>query len=184
MTDRKVVKLHLINTGQLNDFLGREKTRINIPECILEEYHINNWFELNSEGLEVTPLRQYKAVEGFEFNWGHILERRAEQYVVWDFCFSQLLKLYLKNDMGLGDLQRDTFYHLERKVECCTRDMISVLSKDKWKIVPCSSVGVFSLVLNFTDEQDARQWAVENLINDTVPSIIRKLQNNVGNNKK
>ncbi len=186
MENKNVVKLHLIETEQIKNFTKRERERLGVPECLLAEYSVNDWFEMNN-GIdkEITPLHQYNGAEGYEFRWGHILERRSEQYIVWDFCFLKLLHLYLKHEKGLGDIQKAAFYILERSVDCCTRDIVSVLSMEEgWKIIPCSSVGAFSFVIHFTDEEKARQWAVDNLLTDTVHTIIRKLQKDVVDKKE
>lgn len=125
-----------------------------------------------------SPTKQYHESEGFEFTWGHILERRTDKYLVWDFCFVQLLTQYLRAGKRLSDLQRAFFYLLERKIACTTRDIVPVLSMEEgWKIIPCSAVGAFTLVIHFTQEADAREWVAHELLCGAIPEAINELQN-------
>lgn len=168
-------KLTLINTNHLSLFKEREKKAIGIPECILEEYSLRSGLVMSDKG---GPTKQYNEAEGFEFNWGHILERRADKYIVWDFCFTQLLTQYLRSGKRLSDLQRAFFYFLERKITCTTRDIVPMLSMEEgWKIIPCSAVGAFTLIIHFTQESDAREWVAHDLLCEAIPDIIKKLQN-------
>ena len=179
MTKQTSAKLHVIDTGALNRFTGRQKQRLSMPECILEEYSLNDRDEMKCHN-EYPPLKQYQTAEGYEFIWGHIVERRTEQYIVWDFCFNQLLSQYLKSGKRLSDLQRTVFHALERSVGCTTRDIVPVLSMEEgWKIIPCSAVGVFTLVIHFSQETDAREWAVDQLLHEVLPNIITTLQQDV-----
>ncbi len=170
-------KLTLINTGHLSQFKEREKQVIGIPECILEEYSLGSG-SIMSDDSKTSPLKQYDAAEGFEFNWGHILERRADKYIIWDFCFTQLLSQYLRSGKRLSDLQRAFYYLLERKIACTTRDIVPVLTmQEGWKIIPCSSVGAFTLIIHFTQEEGARKWVAHDLLCQVIPEIINELQN-------
>lgn len=171
---KKTNKLILIDTHNLSFFKSRKKTPIGIPECILEEYSLRHHLIMSDRS---SPTEQYIDSEGFDFNWGHILERRTDSYIVWDFCFTQLLTQYLRSGKRLSDLQRAFFYQLERKIACTTRDIVPVLSMEKgWKIIPCSSVGAFTLVIHFTQEKDAREWVAHDLLSEVIPEIINTLQ--------
>ena len=179
MTKPSSATLHVIDTEALNRFIGRQKQRLGMPECILEEYSLNDQYEMNNK-CEYPPFKQFQTAEGYEFIWGCIMERRTEQYIVWDFCFNQLLSQYLKSGKRLNELQRAVFYALERSVECTTRDIVPVLSMEEgWKIIPCSAVGAFTLVIHFSQETQARVWAVDNLLHEVLPSIITSLQQDV-----
>jgi len=176
MTKQNLEILHVIDTKQYNRFKSREKTRLGIPECILEECSLNFGIEMSSN-KECAPMTQYKNAEGFEFTWGHILERRTDRYIVWDFCFTHLLTQYLATGKRLSDLQRVVYYHLERTVECTTRDIIPVLSmQEGWKIIPCSAVGAFSLVIHFSQEANACEWIINELFHDVLPVLMTALQ--------
>ncbi|PKM35482.1 MAG: hypothetical protein CVV06_16045 [Gammaproteobacteria bacterium HGW-Gammaproteobacteria-10] len=129
------------------------------------------------------PLNHTDRAEGYEFTWGHIQERRAERYLVLDFCFNQLLAHYLNTGRRLNDVQRAVFFEIERMVDCATRDIIPVLSMSEgWKIIPCSTIGVFTLAIHFTEEREAREWVVDTLLNNVIPTVIGKLSANKSNN--
>lgn len=162
-------------------FLERVKIRLGPPECILEEFCLTPPKPDSTsmtDHQEPEPLKQYQNAEGYRFNWGHILERRTQQYIVWDYCFDQLLIQYLRVGRRLSDLQRAVFYELERRLDCTTRDIVPVLSMEEgWKIIPCSSVGVFTQVVHFAQDKAAREWIVSTLLSETLPDVIAKLQN-------
>lgn len=163
-------KTQCIDTATFYRFRTRGKKRLTIPESILEEISLGNAMK------DYPPISKYENAEGYEFTWGHVLERRAEQYLIWDFCFNQLLSQYLNTGRRLYDLQRGVFCELERMVDCTTRDIAQVLSmRDGWKIIPCSTVGVFTLIIHFTEESEAREWVVNNLLNNAIPELIGKL---------
>ncbi|WP_404360434.1 hypothetical protein [Methylotuvimicrobium sp. KM1] len=168
-------KTQSIDTASSNRFRIREHKRLTIPESIREEIRLGNAMK---DYRPISPLEfaPYENAEGYEFSWGHILERRAGQYLVWDFCFNQLLGQYLSTGRRLNDLQRTVFFELERIVDCTTRDIVQVLSmRDGWKIMQCSTLGVFTLVIHFTEESEAREWVVDNLLNSVIPEIIGQL---------
>jgi hypothetical protein len=176
MTQRKTLS---IDTASSDRFRIREKKPLTTPESILEETSQGNTMK------DYPPISQYEKTEGYEFSWGHILERRAEQYLVWDFCFNQLLSQYLNTGRRLNDLQRAIFFELERHVDCTTRDITRVLRMDDgWKIIPCSTVGGFTLVVHFTEEDEAREWVVNHLLNRVIPEVIGKLSTNNPNNRQ
>lgn len=111
-----------IDTTGSNRFRIREKKRLTIPESIREEIRLGNVMK------DYRPISPYENAEGYKFSWGHILERRAGQYLVWDFCFNQLLSQYLNTGRRLNDLQRTVFFEMERIVDCTTRDIVKILS--------------------------------------------------------
>ncbi len=130
-----------------------------------------------SNELEMVPMKQYNNGEGFEFSWGHILERRTDKYIVWEFCFNRLLVQYLRAGKRLTDIQRSTYHFLERTTACATRDIIPVLSMDEgWKIIPCSTIGAFCCVIHFTQEAEAREWIAHDLLIELMPQLITELQ--------
>lgn len=99
---------------------------------------------MHNHHTQQPPLAQYSSAIGYEFPWGHILERRVNQYVVWDFCLSHLLLQYLQAGKRLEDCQKQVFKVLERKFDCTTRDVVTLVSLAKaWQLCPSSSVGIF-----------------------------------------
>ena len=179
MIKNKSAKFILIDSGQLTRFKVRDKQRIGLPESILEEYSLTPELTMSDDN-ELPPMKQYQNAEGFEFAWGHILERRTEQYIVWDFCFNPLLIQYHRAGKRLNDLQRSAYHYLERKVACTTRDIVPVLSMaEGWKIIPCSTVGAFTLVIHFTQESDAREWVAYDLLTKAMPNLLEQLQRDI-----
>lgn len=179
MIKKKSATLILIDTRQLTRFKARDKQRLGLPESILEEVSLTPEFSMSDEN-ELPPMKQYQNSEGFEFAWGHILERRTEQFIVWDFCFNPLLIQYHRAGKRLCDLQHNAYHHLERKVACTTRDIVPVLSMaEGWKIIPCSTVGAFTLVIHFTQESDAREWVAYDLLTLAMPNLLEELQRDI-----
>ena len=134
---------------------------------------------MHNHHTQQPPLAQYSSAIGYEFPWGHILERRVNQYVVWDFCLSHLLLQYLQAGKRLEDCQKQVFKVLERKFDCTTRDVVTLVSLAKaWQLCPSSSVGIFSQVAHFTAEQAAREWVVAELL-AVLPEIIANAQPSV-----
>lgn len=173
-------RLFTIDTQNITLFTRRLKKKIAIPESILEEHSLENSTRLKNMDFEHPPLTQYQNAEGYEFNWGNILERRVNEFIVWDYHFDQLLTLYLRRGKRLSDMQYAVFKELEKRIDCATRDIYPVLSMaDGWKIIPCSAVGVFTQVIHFTEEEAARQWTQHNLLHTHIPVIIDRLQQDV-----
>ncbi|MGR9052272.1 MAG: hypothetical protein ACU84J_06460 [Gammaproteobacteria bacterium] len=133
-----------------------------------------------SEGRHTEKQAQ---LDGYRFAWGRICERRSGAYLVWDFCLDALLLQYSRNGLSLVDLQRAVFEQWERRTDRTTRDILEVLTPDLgWKILPCSTVGAFSLVVHFTEEAKARLWTAE-LIRKDLPAVIGQLGQNVNEHR-
>jgi len=168
-------KLYAIDTHPIRRFTKREKTRLALPESLLEEYSLNKTPRINMPDQH-SPHKEYSHAEGYEFAWGTILERRTDAYIVWDYGFSALLTHYLRHGKRLNDLQRALFYELERAVDHTTRDIVQVLGMTSgWYFIPTSSVGGFTQVIHFTSEKEAKAWTVENLLYQTLPNIVARL---------
>lgn len=156
-------------------FLTLFNQPLTIPDAILSEYTLRPPIMHNAY-VQQPPLAQYQSAIGYEFPWGHILERRVNHYVVWDFCLSHLLLQFLQAGYRLEDCQKQVFKALERLFACTTRDLYTLvgLTKD-WQLCPSSSVGVFSQVSHFTAEQAAREWIVAELL-AVLPEVIATAQ--------
>ncbi len=169
--------LHLVcNVDQAakQGFLAGFSQPLAIPDAILSEYILRTpvMHNIYTPG---PPLVQYQAAIGYEFPWGHILERRVNQYVVWDFCLSHLLLQYLQAGKRLEDCQKQVFNALERRFDCTTRDVVMLVGLTAWQLCPSSSVGIFAQVAHFTAEQAAREWVVNELLK-VLPEIIVHVQ--------
>ncbi|WP_431064482.1 hypothetical protein [Methylotuvimicrobium sp.] len=49
--------------------------------------------------------------------------------------------------------------------------------------MPCSTLGVFTLVIHFTEESEAREWVVDKLLNSVIPEVIGQLSANKPDHK-
>jgi hypothetical protein len=173
-------KLYVIDTQQFRKFNAREKIKLNMPDSILEEYALRTGEGVIKMGSEMSPFAEYTNAEGYEFTWGTILERRVDAYIIWDYCFSQLLTHYLRHGKRLSDMQRAIFYELERTVDYTTRDIYPVLGMTKgFRFIPSSSVGGFTQVIHFTSEKEAKGWTIDNLLYQTLPNLIEKFLKDV-----
>jgi hypothetical protein len=180
MTLKPRTRLYAIDTQQISLFSGRFKQTLGIPESILEEYSLEKSTRLTKMTNDYPPLTQYKEAEGYEFTWGNILERRVNEFIVWDYCFNHLLSQYLQNGKRLSDMQRAAFSELEKAIDYTTRDIIPVLSMEHgWQFIPCSTVGAFTQVIHFTREEEARDWTIKHLLTTRLPEIVGKLMKDV-----
>jgi hypothetical protein len=172
---RVAVGLPRIDQLSCQRFLQQCSRALAIPDAILTEYTLRSPI-MHNVHLQPPPLAQYECAIGYEFPWGHILERRVNQYVVWDFCLSQLLMHYLRAGKRLEDCQKQVFTALERTFDCTTRDLFALVGLSKaWQLCPSSSVGMFSQVAHFTAEQQARECVVSELM-AALPDIIASAQ--------
>ncbi len=163
-------------------FLQQLTQPLAIPDAILSEYILRSPIMHNVYAPQ-PPLVQYSSAIGYEFPWGHILERRTNQVVVWDFCLSHLLLQYLQAGKRLEDCQKQVFRALERQFDCTTRDVVTLVGLAKaWQLCPSSSVGIFSQVAHFTAEQAAREWVANELL-AVLPEIIAGVQRQLLNHK-
>lgn len=115
--------------------------------------------------------------KSYAFSWGYIKERKIGQHVIWDYYFTELLNLYVDSGQCISDLQGAVFNEIEQKVTCSTRDILAILGmNDGWFIFPSCSEATLCQVTHFSQEEKARQWAMNTLINDIVPAIIATLE--------
>lgn len=110
--------------------------------------------------------------ESYHFAWGVITEQKRGDFVIWEYSLTELLKAYQIAGKRLNDLQREVFYLLEKSVVNSTRDIATLLGMNQgWTVVPSHSHSVFYLVAHFSQQEQARQWAVNHLLFDTIPMI-------------
>jgi len=113
----------------------------------------------------------------YEFSWGYIKERKIGQHVIWDYYFTKLLSRYVDSGQCASDLQRSVFNEIEQKVACSTRDILVILDmNDGWYVFPSFSEATLCQITHFSQEEKARQWAMNTMINDIVPAIILSLE--------
>ena len=162
-------------------FLRKEKQVVTIPDSIVQEYPLTKKSKGRNPGSKAkpvqselrTPYEQYAQGEGYNFSWGHILERRMAQFIFWDFCLSNLLTQFQSRGMGLNELQRIVFDVLEAEVECTGSEPVTAVGlTDGWKIYPGTAISAFTMVIHFASEEKARDWTAETLLEEVVPKAI------------
>jgi hypothetical protein len=188
------MKLNLIIKTQLDKeaierFRTKQREPLAIPDSIQEEYRLNEERTTPSGGdrrqkrrqkIKVVvdqgpPLEQYRDATGYRFSWGHILERRVAQFVVWDFCLTHLLARYHRAELRLRDLQERLFEFLEEEVEYTAREpALAAGLIEGWAIYPGAAVGAFTEVIHFASEEAAREWTADILIEKVLPKAIAK----------
>jgi len=185
MTSRKRIAL---DKAAIKMFCGKEQQSIAIPKSIKEEYRLNEkektLFEIQphisrrrkTDTVDlVTPEQQYADAHGYVFSWGHILERRVNQFVIWDFCLTHLLSRYLSRGLRLRHLQRIVFAEIEAELDCTSRDpAMAVALIGGWAIYPGTAVGAITQVVHFTSESEARDWTAQILIDKVLPKAIAR----------
>jgi hypothetical protein len=113
--------------------------------------------------------------EHYCFDWGFILQRRAQQYVFLDYCFDDFHR-QLQGGISLDRLQDTIFQMLAQHTEA-PNDVFGLLNGDQPWIVLCSTYGAFSLVINTRYEREARQWSVNQLAAKILPAILCQFRN-------
>ena len=110
--------------------------------------------------------------DNYQFAWGVMTEQKRGDFVIWEYSLTELLKAYLAAGKRLNDLQREVFYLLEKHVVNSTRDIATLLGMNQgWTVAPSHSNSIFYLVAHFSQQEEARQWAVDHLFFDTIPMI-------------
>ncbi len=120
--------------------------------------------------VPVTPLPSIRV----EFAWGTLVERRCQQFVIWDFCLVPLSTGLPRSeaDAGLDACQWRVFQELERCFSCTARDLVTLLERvETWVLFPGTALGTFCQVVHFAWEQEARHWVVTELF-PVLPTII------------
>ena len=167
-------------------FRNKEKQLLTIPASIQEEYKLNEKeSELFGTGLESrsevktvdsapgSPVGPYDEAAGYEFSWGHILERRVNQFILWDICLTHLLTRFHRRGLRLRDLQKVVFEAIEVEIDCAAREPVMAVGLvTGWMVYPGTAIGVFTVVVHFAAEDKARQWVIETLIEDVLPGAI------------
>jgi hypothetical protein len=125
------------------------------------------WQPLTAPDALVTEASPHTAI-GYLFSWGYILERRFNQFVLWDYCLTH----YLPAGYRLDEIQRQVFTCVAEKFTCTSRDLMAWLSLESaWMLCPCSAVGLFSHLVHYASEQQAREWVVHELLT-VLPAVI------------
>lgn len=171
-----------ISQGRVN--LNPEmKQALSLPQSICIDYALRGRSATPGHPLQLNapPLAQYINAEGFCFTWGHILERRRDNQVLWDFCLGPLLERYHQKGLLLVDLQQTTLRELQATIpELVSHewDATSVV-RDGWRLYPGTVISAFSLRCHFTREHEARHWLSGMFLPLLLPGLLYKVQRHV-----
>lgn len=149
------------------------KTNLDVPASLLNEYGLTQ--AAPKAPPQRPPYAQYLQSQGYEFSWGHILERSVERLIVWDFVFDRLLQRYQRAGLGLRQLQAVVFEILEVRCDCTERDTILAAASHAewdWQVFPGGAVSAFVVAAHFTRDAEARAWVAEVLIPQVLPEVI------------
>ena len=124
------------------------------------------------QALGVFETTSDEAPQGYLFSWGHIEERRIENWVIWDFHFHD----FRRHDPST-DLQGKRFGELVQCLGCVFRESIDVpCSAIGWSIAPGEGLGAFSVMTHFCHEEAARRWIAATLIPAILPYLIERVE--------
>lgn len=181
MSSRQII----IDREALRRFQNKTYQTVAIPEVLMEAYRLIG-ADLGLTGHEKPQSTQdpkgirgikhvYQDAQGVVFSWGHILERRINQYVIWDYCLIPLLNRYLGRGLHLSHLQQQVFTVIEKHVNRTTRDVISTVAiTEGWTFCPGTAISAVTQVVHFTAEREARDWTAERLLEQVLPNAIAK----------
>jgi hypothetical protein len=108
------------------------------------------------------------------YEWGFVLQRRAQQYVIYDYCFDAFYQ-HLHGATNFDTLQAD-LCRLINNTHLFKHGIYHLLSGAKpWALVS-SDVGAFSLVAHIQYEQQAYDWSMHTLVLQLIPNILQRYQ--------
>ncbi len=108
------------------------------------------------------------------YDWGFVLQRRAQQYVIYDYCFDGFYQ-QLHAATNFDTLQADVC-RLIRTTDLFKHGIYPLLSGAKPWAVLSSDVGAFSLVAHIQHEQDAYDWSIHTLVLQLIPTVLQRYQ--------
>ena len=151
-----------------------------LPASICNEYQLRNRHGVSvprAFTFNLPPIAQYINAYGFVFDWGHIVERRLDNQVLWEFCLDRLLDGFHQKGQLLVHLQQSTLNLLETLFpELIAYDREDTDVHQPWLFYPGGSVSVFAIRCHFTREQEARPWLFDVFIPSLLPEILHQVQ--------
>lgn len=128
--------------------------------------------------LNAPPLAQYINAQGYCFAWGHILERRCDNHVDWDFCLETLLERYHQRHLLLADLQHAAFKALEASLpDRVGYDREAAATyRQGWRLFQGTVVSAFTLRCHFSREAEARDWLSTEFLPLLLPGLLYQVQ--------
>jgi hypothetical protein len=156
-------------------------TVANNPLSDLQQLHLLLYVRDPGNGIP-EQLRQrqqaqttIECCEHYCFNWGFILQRRAQQYLLLDYCFDDFHQ-QLQGSISLDRLQAAIYQMVAQRIEAIN-NLFGLLNGHQSWIVLCSQYGAFSLMINTRYELEARQWSVNHLAAKILPEILCQFRN-------
>lgn len=128
--------------------------------------------------LNAPPLAQYINAQGYTFAWGHILERRCDNHIDWDFCLESLLERYHQHHLLLKDLQQATFLVLEATLPGMVAYEREPAAADRqgWRLYQGTVISAFTLRCHFSREAEARHWLSTIFLPLLFPGLLYQVQ--------
>ena len=132
--------------------------------------------------LQAPPLAQYINAQGYEFAWGHILERSCDNYIDWDFCLETVLAHYHQHNLWLADLQQAAFTALADSLP----GLVGVEKEPAmsypfgFKVYPGTVISAFTVRAHFAREAEARHWLSTLFLPLLLPGLLHQLQEAIG----
>lgn len=160
------------------------KHAIALPQSICDDYALRGK-PVAARGqfpLQSPPLAQYINAQGYGFAWGHILEKRCDNYIDWDFCLETLLGRYHRHDLLLHDLQQTAFAALEASLPGLVgydREPAATY-RYGFRLYPGTLVSAFTVRCHFSREAEARGWLSTVFLPLLLPGLLYQVQEGIG----
>ncbi|MCH9699265.1 MAG: hypothetical protein K0U68_14275 [Gammaproteobacteria bacterium] len=108
------------------------------------------------------------------YDWGFVLQRRAQQYVIYDYCFDGFYR-HRHGAPNLHTLQAE-ISRLIHNTHLFKHGIYGLLSGTRPWVLLSSDVGAFSLVAHIQHEQEAYDWSTQTLVFKLIPTILQRYQ--------
>lgn len=128
--------------------------------------------------LNAPPLAQYINAQGYAFAWGHILERRCDNRIDWDFCLEALLDRYHQHNLLLNDLQQVAFQVLESSLPGLVgyEWEPAATYRHGWRLYQGTVISAFTVRCHFSRETEARHWLSTLFLPLLLPGLLYQVQ--------
>jgi hypothetical protein len=163
---------------------SNQKQAIALPQSICTDYALQGR-PATPRGLmplNAPPLAQYINAQGYCFAWGHILERRCDNHIDWDFCLEALLERYHQQHLLLVDLQQAAFKVLETTLPGLVgyeREPAAAY-RQGWRLYQGDVISTFTLRCHFSREAEARDWLSTIFLPLLLPGLLYQVQEAIG----
>ncbi len=156
------------------------KRPIALPQSICDDYAKRGKLvtERGPFSLQAPPLAPYINAQGYPFTWGHILERRCDNYIDWDFCLESLLERYHQHDLLLHHLQQAAFNALEASLPGLVGYEWEPAATYPYgfRLYPGTVISAFTLRCHFAREDEGRHWLSSVFLPLLLPGLLFQIQ--------